>query len=62
MTRIISGNRPHKNTSRGLHLCKGCNRVWEISRQTKKYLYYNNFPSYKLERKTCEKCSIQKKL
>ena len=56
MTDIISGNKPHKNISKKLRLCKSCNKVWEISGQTKKYLYYENFPTYKLKRKKCEKC------
>lgn len=59
MKRIFSGNRPHLGISKKLHLCKNCKKVWEISNETKRYIYYENFPTYKLERKECKKCKKQ---
>jgi len=49
------------NESRRLSLCKKCMRVWEWQYQSQKTLYYQNFPTYKLERKTCKECNDERK-
>ena len=51
-----TGNKPHKGISKKLHYCESCNKVWELDYHTNKYLYYKNFPTYKLQRKRCIKC------
>tara|TARA_Y100001951_G_scaffold93413_1_gene89014 strand:- start:517 stop:693 length:177 start_codon:yes stop_codon:yes gene_type:complete len=53
---VGTGNKPHTEISKRLHLCKICGNVWEIDYQTRKTLYYQEFPTYKLERKKCKQC------
>ena len=50
-----SGNKPHRAISRRLKLCTECNKVYETEYQTKKTLYYQDFPTYGLERKRCKR-------
>ena len=48
-----SGNKPHKNISKRLKLCTTCKKVYEMEYQSKKTLYYEDFPTIGLERKLC---------
>lgn len=54
-TNTKSGNKPHKEISKRLKLCTLCNKVYEMEYQTRKILYYRDFPTYGLERKHCKR-------
>ena len=41
--------------SKRLKLCNMCENVWELC-HTGATMYYNSFPTYKLERRLCRKC------
>ena len=56
MTHTPSGNKPHRAVSKRLKLCESCKMVWERQYQAAKVLYYEDFPTYGLNRKTCTSC------
>ena len=41
--------------SKRLKVCKMCSNVWELSHSSYT-IYYESFPTYKLERRFCRKC------
>ena len=53
----INGN---TKESKRLKVCNGCNNVWE-SKFSGGAIYYESFPTYKLERKYCYKCKRKNK-
>ncbi len=62
LSRKISSSKNKSNSrnsnlkeSKRLKLCNMCKNVWEIS-HTGTTMYYNSFPTYKLERRLCRKC------
>jgi len=62
LNRKISSSKNKSNSrninlkeSKRLKLCNMCKNVWEIS-YIGITMYYNSFPTYKLERKLCRKC------
>ena len=57
---VISGNKPHKGISKKLKLCLKCKRVHETEYQSGKQLHHEDFPTYGLERKTCNRCKRRK--
>ena len=55
------------DTDKAIKACPKCSRCWERTRLTgnhkeKKTIYYDNFPKFGKEIKSCNKCKAQKEL
>jgi len=55
----ISNNKMRKNN---MFFCEGCSKAWEKfwDNNLSKFVKYSNIPTYGLDRKECESCSVGK--
>ena len=45
-----------KRADKNIKYCESCKRCWEYNGNIKNLAHYEDFPTYKRERKTCKIC------